>query len=242
MVEACLRLFLPATSVSPQHAAFTPPARFCLLVPSYAVTLEFITSTLIVSCPHLCEMAHPTAATIVQHDFTSTAKITKKCVERLASFSKMRRSGYRPFFYSPNTDQSCSSSTDSESTQLLSKTSNKIHVLVKLIDSSIANAHLCYLFATSAVTLCEEGSKEDVTMDSLVEMSSKGAKMAKEVASGFKDVEQVVYKVQTNLLMLRKTIQTCADRGCDQGQHANRSDSRRSYSPYGPSPSSFSFV
>jgi len=113
---------------------------------------------------------------------------------------------------------------------------------VKLIDSSIANAHLCYLFATSAVTLCEEGSKEDVTMDSLVEMSSKGAKMAKEVASGFKDVEQVVYKVQTNLLMLRKTIQTCADRGCDQGQHANRSDSRRSYSPYGPSPSSFSFV
>ena len=76
-----------------------------LIIDTHSVTAPFSLSTVYnvrIMSNYFPKMAHPT---ILQHDFMSTAKITKKSMERLASFSKMRRSEYRLFVSSQYTDR-----------------------------------------------------------------------------------------------------------------------------------------
>lgn len=79
---------------------------------------------------------------------------------------------------------------------MLDRTVTKINGLVKLLDSSIITAGLAYRFAAAMVS-CGKENKEPVaaTIEDLSSLASKGSDLAREVATGFKEIEQVVYKV-----------------------------------------------
>ena len=81
---------------------------------------------------------------------------------------------------------------------MLDRTLAKINALVKLLDSSILTAEFAYEFATAAMLSCNKESNEQVgtvTMEDLSSLASKGSVLAQEVATGFKGIDQAVYKV-----------------------------------------------
>ena len=98
----------------------------------------------------------------------------------------------------PLSNESLDLSSSSESRPLLDKTLTKINSLVKLLDSSILTAELAYEFATAAILACNKENNEQVgtvSVEDLSSLASKGSVLAQEVASGFKGIDQAVYKV-----------------------------------------------
>jgi len=74
--------------------------------------------------------------------------------------------------------------------------------MIKLIDSSMLNAQLGYHIATDAMIMCdrEEADWEtDISLDYLRELSARGEKSSREVADGFREISQEVYKVCSSL-------------------------------------------
>jgi len=86
-------------------------------------------------------------------------------------------------------------SSSSESPQLLDRTLTKINGLVKLLDSSILTAEFAYEFSTTAMTACENKELAGTSVEHLSSLASKGSSVAQEVATGFKGIDQAVYKV-----------------------------------------------
>ncbi|KAJ3516180.1 hypothetical protein NLJ89_g1286 [Agrocybe chaxingu] len=111
-------------------------------------------------------------------DLIATAKTTRKTLERLAPFSQMQSS--------------------SNPSPLLSKIVAKMANLIRLIDASIIASQLGYQLATDAMIMCDpdEGDWEaDVSLSVLREVSKKGRDKTKEVADGFREIKQEVYKI-----------------------------------------------
>ncbi|PPR05505.1 hypothetical protein CVT26_009009 [Gymnopilus dilepis] len=107
------------------------------------------------------------------------AKTTRKTLDRLASFSKIR-------------------SASSDPLPLLAKISRTIHHLIALVDASMLAAQRGYQLASDAMILCdpEEADWEaDVSVDGLRGTSREGYEKAKSVMEGFRDVRQEVYKI-----------------------------------------------
>ena len=80
---------------------------------------------------------------------------------------------------------------------MLDRTLTKINGLVKLLDSSILAAEFAYRFSTTAMIACDKENKEQAgtTTEHLSSLASKGSSIAEEVATGFKGIEQDIYKV-----------------------------------------------
>ena len=85
---------------------------------------------------------------------------------------------------------------------MLDRTLAKINGFVKHLDSSILTAEFCYEFASAAMIAFDKESKEWVatTIEDLSSLASKGSDVAQGVATGFKEVEQTVYKVSGILI------------------------------------------
>jgi len=91
-------------------------------------------------------------------------------------------------------------SPDAENPPLLTKLLDRVHAFIKLVDSSIVTARVGHHIATTAIMMCDPENKEweIVLVDSIRELSSKGSEMAREIATGFADIDQVLYKVNSN--------------------------------------------
>ncbi|CAA7263409.1 unnamed protein product [Cyclocybe aegerita] len=132
-------------------------------------------------------------------DLIATAKTTRKTLERLAPFSQMQSS--------------------SDPSPLLSKIVTKMTNLIRLIDASIIASQLGYQLATDSMIMCDpdEGDWEaDVSLSVLREVSKKGRNKTKEVADGFREIKQEVYKIaastkNSKLVVLVKPEPTHSD-------------------------------
>ncbi|KAF9484234.1 hypothetical protein BDN70DRAFT_989692 [Pholiota conissans] len=111
-------------------------------------------------------------------DLVAIAKTTRKTLDRLASFSRMRSS--------------------SEPNPLLTKILNKILGLIGLIDSSMLVAQLGYQLATDIAILYDTEAVDweaDITIETLREIAGKAQSTSQSVMEGFREIRQEVYKI-----------------------------------------------
>lgn len=103
---------------------------------------------------------------------------------------------------------------------MLNNVAGKIGALIKLIDSSMYNAHLGVQLASTAMILCDsEGANREgkVTLVDLRSISSKGYDISTSVMEGFGNIRHDICKVRIPCIRDLPRVERFIDRSIFQG-------------------------